>query len=279
MGVRKLAIDRGASAQSTADFVHGSFEVLHLTFRFNKNQGGIGKPARGRQQHTKMLRRGTDGDVVKIVLPQRARQTARLIAVATVLAGAGGCGLPSLTSGIGGGVFSGGNASKDDAKPLTQERMLTAAKADGPSPVGGDVATGCPRFQVWPRDHHVTIYEPGRAGDGLAVMHRGEITQTARECSIEGNRVSVKYGFSGRVLLGPRGRTGSVTLPVRVFVTDSKRERIVTDTVSVEVVVSADKPIGYFSAVRTVSFPIAEGARAGEYEVYVGFDQKAPGAG
>ena len=114
--------------------------------------------------------------------------------------------MSSLTSGIGGGLFGGGNASKNPGEPLTKEKMLTAAKADSQMGVGGDFAGGCPRFQVWPRDHHVTIYEPGKAGDGLAVMHRGEITQTARECSLEGTKVTVKYGFSGRVLLGPRGK-------------------------------------------------------------------------
>ena len=93
--------------------------------------------------------------------------------------------------------------------------MLSSAKAEGTGSVGDGVARGCPRFQVASRDHHVTIYEPGRAGDGLGVMHRGEITRTARECHIEGNRVTVKYGFSGRILLGPRGRPGSITLPLQ----------------------------------------------------------------
>ncbi len=67
----------------------------------------------------------------------------------------------------------------------------------------------------------MTIYEQGRVGDGLAVMHRGEISKTARECHIEGNRITVKYGFSGRVLLGPKGRTGNVALPLQVFVADA----------------------------------------------------------
>jgi len=41
----------------------------------------------------------------------------------------------------------------------------------------------------------------------------------------------------------------------------------------------ADKPIGYFSAVHTIAIDIPVGARAGEFEVFVGFDQTAPGAG
>jgi hypothetical protein len=191
----------------------------------------------------------------------------------------GGCGLSSLTSGIGGGILGGGSASKSANQPLTQEKMLTAAKSDSAMGIGGEVAAGCPRFQVWPRDHHVTIYEQGKVGDGLAVMHRGEITQTARECHIEGSRVTVKYGFSGRVLLGPKGRAGNVALPVNIFVTDAKRERVTQDRASVEVAVSLDKPIGYFSSVRTVTFNIPEGARPGEFEVFIGFDPKTPGAG
>lgn len=182
-----------------------------------------------------------------------------------------------LSSGMG-GVFNSGTSSTGTPKRITEEGMLSSAKADG---AGGtnDVAHGCPRFQIANRDHHITIYEPGRAGDGLGVMHRGEITRTARECSIQGNRVTVKYGFSGRILLGPRGRPGSITLPVSVSVLDPKRARIANDRASVESTVTLDKPIGYFSNVRTVTFDVPEGARAGDIDVFVGFEQTAPGAG
>ena len=111
------------------------------------------------------------------------------------------------------------------------------------------------------------------------VMHRGEISKTARECQIEGNRITVKYGFSGRVLLGPKGRTGIVTLPLNVFVSDAKREKVVNDNVQVRVDVAVDKPIGYFSVVRSVSFVVPEGSRPAEFELYVGFDRNTPGAG
>lgn len=187
--------------------------------------------------------------------------------------------MSSITSGIGGGMFGGGAASKTAEKAVTHEHMLSAAKTNAPMGATGDVAGGCPRFAVWPRDHHVTIYEQGRIGDGLAVMHRGEITQTARECQIQGTRVTVKYGFSGRVLLGPKGRAGHVSLPVNIFVTDAKRARVLNESGMVDVTVTSDKPVGYFSAVRTVSFDVPVGSRAGEFEVFVGFDQSTPGAG
>lgn len=192
-----------------------------------------------------------------------------------------GCGMSSLTSGLGGGVFGGSSNSGNEVASVTEEQLLSAAKADygttGSS--GVDMAHGCPRFVVWPRDNYVTIYEQGRVGDALAVMHRGEITKTARECHIADGRVTVKYGFSGRVLLGPRGQPGTVKLPVNVFVTDAQRERIAQDAMAVSVAVAVDRPIGYFSVVRTVSFEIAEGTRPAEYEVFVGFDRNLPNAG
>jgi hypothetical protein len=110
-------------------------------------------------------------------------------------------------------------------------------------------------------------------------MHRGEITKTARECNVEPGRVTVKYGFSGRVLLGQKGRSGRITLPVSVFVTDAKRQKITSNTMRISVDVALDNPISYFSVVREVTFNVPEGARPGEFEVYVGFDRNIPGAG
>jgi hypothetical protein len=207
---------------------------------------------------------------------RRAPIAAILVAAGTAL---GGCGMSSLTSGIGGGIF-GGSAAKTEAPIVTNDSLLTAAKADGPEVAAtADISGGCPKFTVRTRDGQVTIYEAGRVGDGLAVMHRGEITKTARECRLENNRIFIKYGFSGKVLLGPRGKTGNVQLPLSVVVTDAKRERVTQDAVKIDVPVALDKPIGYFSAVREVSFPVPEGARAGEFEIQVGFDRNIPGAG
>ncbi len=194
-----------------------------------------------------------------------------------------GCGMSSITSGLGGGMFGSSKSDVSDSSgAVSEEQLLTAAKAEGSS--GGHTDTGginpgCPRLTAKASDSNITFYEPGRTGDGLAIMQRGEITKTARECHIEAGRVTVKYGFSGRVLLGPRGKSGTVTLPLNVVVTDGSNTRVAGDAMKIDVAVALDKPIGYFSAVREVSFPIAEGARPGEYELFVSFDRaKAPGA-
>jgi hypothetical protein len=201
-----------------------------------------------------------------------------VLAIATLSAG---CGMSSLTSGLGNSVFGSSTASKSDVKTVSEDTLLAAAKAgDGAAPadINGE-AGGCPRFVVGPRDNNLTIYEAGRLGDGLAVMHRGEITKTARECRIEGGKVTVRYGLSGRVLLGPKGKSGNIKLPVNVTVTDAKRAKIASDSLKVDVDIAVDKPIGYFSAVRAITIPIPEGSRPGEFEIFIGFDRAVPGAG
>jgi hypothetical protein len=77
------------------------------------------------------------------------------------------------------------------------------------------------------------------------------------------------------VLLGPAGQTARVTLPIKVFVHDANRQRLSSEDMSIDVDVSVENPIGYFSQVRTVSFAIPQGTRPGEYEVLVGFENAA----
>lgn len=204
-------------------------------------------------------------------------------ALITPLAALGGCGMSSLTSGLGGGMFGGSSSENTQVASVNEAQLLDAAKSNDTSATGstfvGDVDAGCPRLIIAPHDNYITFYEVGHVGDALAVAQRGEITKTARECQVEPGRVTVKYGFSGRLLLGPKGQPGNVTLPITVSVNDGKRTRIASDSVKLDVNVGIDKPISYFSTVRTVTFPIAEGTRPGEYQLVVGFDGRAPSSG
>lgn len=214
----------------------------------------------------------------RFLAPARMCATASL---AVTLAALGGCGMSSLTSGLGGGMF-GSSSENPQISSVSEAQLLDAAKSSDPttgSTFVGAVDAGCPRLIIAPHDNYITFYQAGRVGDALAVAQRGEITKTARECQIEPGRVTVKYGFSGRLLLGPKGQPGNVTLPITVAVNDSKRTKVASDSVKVDVNVGLDKPISYFSTVRTVTFPIAEGSRPGEYELIVGFDSHAPSSG
>jgi hypothetical protein len=168
-----------------------------------------------------------------------ARAALRALAFSAVVTLVSGCGLNSVTSGLGGGLFA-SDEKKAPAPGVTEGQLLSAAQTGGSSiAVGSTVAHGCPRFRVWSPANHTTAYLPGRDGDAMAVMHRGEITKTARECTIEPGLVTVKYGFSGRVLLGPSGQNTRVNLPIKVFVTDADRQRLSSENIDIAVDVKA----------------------------------------
>ena len=111
-----------------------------------------------------------------------------------------------------------------------------------------------------------------------AIMHRGEITKMARECELYPDHVVVKYGVAGRVLLGPKGHPGLVTLAVSIKVADADHKVLANDAAKVTATIPQDNPVGYFSVVKEITFPITMGTRPEDYKVFVAFDQPKPGA-
>ena len=79
----------------------------------------------------------------------------------------------------------------------------------------------------------------------------------------------VKYGYAGRVLLGPKGHAGSYSLPVSVKATDAYKAQIAQDRMTVRVTVPGDQTVGYFSMVRQISLPVRPGTRLEDYKVFV----------
>lgn len=223
----------------------------------------------------------------RIVRPASAtKRSARLaLRLAAVVAGAlvlSGCGISQITSGLGGGVFGSSEEEpqeSDWAATITEEGMLEAARSDTSGRIDASgPASGCPRFKIWPADRHITVYEPGRVGERLAMRHRGSITKVARECQINGRQVSIKYGFAGRVLMGPRGEEGSINLPVNLHLTRADGSKIRTERRMVEVQLRQENPVGYFSVVQTISFEAEAGTSPSSYQLFVAFDREIPGA-
>jgi hypothetical protein len=174
------------------------------------------------------------------------------------------------------------DAGADAPQAVSSDSLLADAKADAGNDTTGAVGSNnhCPQVVAWPQDKLVTIYQPGHVGEALSIVHRGEITKLSRECELSGDRMVVRYGFAGRVLLGPKGQGGStVTLPVSIRVASAEHKVISTDAVRVATTIPQGSPVGYFSMVKEVSFPIAMGTRPEDYKIFVGLQRTQAGAG
>jgi hypothetical protein len=186
---------------------------------------------------------------------------------------ASGCAVSRLSS-----PFSSGEEDTS-ASAVTEDRLMATAKADTGTDFPAGLSAHCPQLVAWPRDRLLTIYQPGHVGDTNSVVHRGEITKMARECQLYSDRVIVKYGFAGRVLLGPKGGPGTVTLAVNIRVAGTQQNTLATDKMNITATIPAGDPAGYFSMVREIAFPIVVGSRPEDYKVFVAFDRNVAGAG
>ena len=175
------------------------------------------------------------------------------------------------------------SSTPDTAAPLRAPQGPRTACSGPPSPTppATSVAANyhCPQVVAWPNDRLLTIYEAGHVGDSLFIIHRGEITKLSRECQLTPDRVVVRYGFAGRVLLGPKGTAATVILPITIRVANADHKTLATDAVKITTTIPQGNPVGYFSMVKEVSFPIMVGTRPEDYKVFVAFEHNQPGAG
>mgnify|MGYP001829050175 FL=1 len=184
------------------------------------------------------------------------------------------CAGMAIVSGCGGGGTSGFSSERQPDRlptidlPSLPSSEPAAATAPATTSIAGR-ASSCPKVVAWPNEKLRTVYQRGHDGDANFIVYRGEITKLSRECQLTGGRVLVKYGYAGRVLLGPKGHAGSYSLPVSVKATDAYKAQIARDRMTVRVTVPGGQTVGYFSMVRQISLPVRPGTRLEDYKVFV----------
>ncbi len=108
------------------------------------------------------------------------------------------------------------------------------------------------------------------------VRYQIGIGQTARECRVAGGTVTMRVGVEGRLVLGPSGGPGQITVPVRVAIVHEGPEpkTIVTRLQRVGVAIPPNQTHVQFTHVEeglTFPMPVPAGD-IDNYVVYVGFD-------
>ena len=201
----------------------------------------------------------------------------KILGLAFLAANLSGCGISQMPSLGDGGIFSGKKTDAVWTPILTEDSMMAAARTNSDGPIEMAAANGCPVIQVEGGLRDTTVYEGNRVGNSKAVIHRGEITKTARECKFGGGVVQVKYGVAGRVLLGPKGKPGTIALPFTMQVFDKAKGKLTAEPFTVNVTITRENPISYFAVVRDVSIPVKEGTVPGDYSITIAFE-KQPGA-
>lgn len=101
------------------------------------------------------------------------------------------------------------------------------------------------------------------------------IGQTARECKLNGQTLTMRVGVQGRVILGPAGGPGPIEVPMRLAVVHEGPDpkTVVTKLNRVPVTIpSGDGNVPFTMIEEDLTFPMPRAGVIDEYIVYVGFD-------
>ncbi|PKA40182.1 hypothetical protein CWR43_26585 [Rhizobium sullae] len=144
----------------------------------------------------------------------------------------------------------------------------TATNAQGAAqPV---VQGTCPQIFMKDQDAIFRTYAKGKTGDNSQIVHQAAIGDYTRQCTLNEQNLSMTVVAQIRLIAGPAGGPGRVTLPLRITAYDGQ------DVVSSEVVpFTAEIPAGQTAAqvlFRKDGFklPVGSGALV---RINIGFDQ------
>ena len=112
----------------------------------------------------------------------------------------------------------------------------------------------------------------------LNVKYLASFVKTARECDVRGDNVTIRVGVQGRVVVGPAGAPGTVTIPLRYALVKEGLEPVVIWTKFFPINVSIPStnlnvPFTHIEEEMTVPIPKADDLAA--YVVYIGFDPES----
>src|SRR5712691_9434797 len=141
-----------------------------------------------------------------------------------------------------------------------------------PTPSAPDVE--CPGLDI--RTGASTMNLAARAADATAGDLRYQLSfgQTARECLVQGDSLTIKVGVQGRVILGPMGSPGQVDVPLRYAVVREGPEpkTIATKFKRLSVIIGPDQShVQFVDVEEGLSFPMPTASDLAAYVVYVGF--------
>lgn len=138
-------------------------------------------------------------------------------------------------------------------------------------------ARTCPTVAVRDGTQIFTVYERGRDQDPKGIRFQANIGQMARECTDVGDSTVIKVGIAGRLINGPTGATGSLSLPLRVVLLRNGSEVVFSQLYPVPAALAPGQGNVLWTHVAD-GIQVPADKRSGSLQIYVGFDEGPAGS-
>jgi hypothetical protein len=147
----------------------------------------------------------------------------------------------------------------------------TAAAAGSP----GAEEIDCPRVDIRQGASTLVVSDPNATSTALGLRYQGTFTRTARECILRDKMVTIRVGVQGRVLVGPAGGPGQLTIPLRFALVKEGIEPKVIYSKLYPIPVSVpsiDANVTFSQIEEAMVVPMPSQAEFDAYVIYIGFD-------
>jgi hypothetical protein len=145
----------------------------------------------------------------------------------------------------------------------------------------GTTEIECPSVEYRQGAATLAVNNPGAENTALSLRYQASFTQTARECILGGNSLTIKVGVQGRVVIGPAGGAGSINIPLRyALVREGAEPRTLwTKLFMVPVAVPQNQlNLPWLHIEEEMTVPRPSGDEIETYVIYIGFDPEGAGA-
>lgn len=126
-------------------------------------------------------------------------------------------------------IFSGvlpDNSASSNAPANTGDQVASAPLGTNPNAgsrlknTRTELTNYCPAVRIRAGTETLRSYPRGAdESDDDNLRYQAVISQVARECAYVGQSLKINVGARGRIITGPKGGSGDVTMPIRVAVT------------------------------------------------------------
>jgi hypothetical protein len=139
----------------------------------------------------------------------------------------------------------------------------------------GQTDLDCPSVEIRQGASTYAQSAEDNGSTALSLRYQASFVRFARECALHGGNVTMKVGVEGRLILGPAGTPGELTLPVRLAVVKEglNPQTIWTKFYMVPATLApGQENVAFTQVEEDMTFPMPPGNQFDQYVVYVGFD-------
>jgi hypothetical protein len=133
----------------------------------------------------------------------------------------------------------------------------------------------CPSVDYRQGAATMAVNGAGSENTALNLRYQASFTQTARECILRGNNLTIKVGVQGRIVVGPAGGPGPISIPLRYALVREGTEpkTLWTKLFMVPVTIPENQlNLPWLHIEEEMTVPNPSGDEIDAHVIYIGFD-------